>query len=103
MSDPTELDELEAGVTSGFFARLKAFVEREWGPAGETYQQAVRKAISGPLGSEEESVHRLKNIAFAQAEIQRLLQWPQERISHLKTRTAADARSGGLSRRGPGL
>lgn len=101
--DLTELDELQSGLTSGFWARLNRFALEEWGPSGERYQQAVKQAISGGLGTEVESVHRLKNITFAQAEILRLLQWPQERVAQLERLKQQHVSAQGGSRRGPGL
>lgn len=101
-TDPQEQDELESGLTSGFWGRFTAHVQQEWGPAGERYQQALKQALSGPSGSEADAVHRLKMIAFAQAELSRVLQWPSERVAQLKSVTAKAA-AGPVSRRGPGL
>lgn len=102
MTDPHEQDELESGVTSGFWGRFRDQFEREWGPAGERYQTAIRQAISGPSGGEADAVHRLKMIAFCQSEMAKLLQWPHERIAHLKHATN-QAAAGPVSRRGAGL
>ena len=103
--DVTELEELENGITSGFWERFQKHIESEWGVAGETYQSALRGAVSGTVGTEAEAVHRLKNIMFAQNAIQKLIRWPQERVNAL--RRARDTR-GAIgeqhpSRRGPGL
>ena len=103
MSNTDELIELESGLTSGFYARLQRHAMEEWGPSGQTYQQAITQAISGGLGTEAESVHRLKMIAYAQHAIARLLAWPNERAQQLRQRTEMAAREGGPSRRGPGL
>lgn len=102
MTDHAEQDELESGLTSGFWQRVTNHVQREWGVAGERYQQAIKQAISGPSGGEADAVHRLKMITFAQTEIARVLQWPSERVAQLKHRTQ-QAAAGPVSRRGPGL
>lgn len=102
MADPTELDELRDGVTSGFWQRYRDHVVREWGPTGDTYQQAVRNAIQGPLGSEAEAVQKLKVVAAVQKAMLDSLQWPEHRIAQLQagvTRRQAQ----GASRRGAGL
>lgn len=100
-TDPTELDELTNGVTSGFWLRFKAHIEREWGPAGETYQQAVRNAVAGPLGSEVEAVQRLKVVAAVQKAMLDALQWPEHRIAQMRTQQSR--RTAAPSRRGAGL
>lgn len=87
-------------MSSGFWARLRTHAEAEWGPAGRTYQDALKRALSGGLGTEAESVARLKMVAFAQEAIQRLLQWPEERISQLRAEMRKGAVVPGPSRRG---
>lgn len=103
MTDPTELDELESGLTHGMFLRLQKHAIEEWGPSGNTYLDAVKKAISGGLGTEAESVARLKMIAHTQVAIQELMEWPSRRVAVLKNMKAANEQSGGPSRRGKGL
>lgn len=103
VTDPTELDELESGLTSGFWQRFTAHVNEEWGPAGQTYQEAVKRAISGGVGTEAEAIHRLKNVAYAQAAILALLKWPHERVTSIKQSVERQRVAGGPSRRGPGL
>lgn len=102
MTDHTEQDELESGLTSGFWMRFREHCEQEWGPAGERYQAAIKQAISGPSGVEADAVHRLKMITFAQAELAKLLQWPVERVAQLKRHTK-EAAAVSVSRRGPHL
>lgn len=103
MTDPTELDELESGLTHGLFLRLQKHAVDEWGPAGKTYLDAVQKAITGGLGTEAESVARLKMIAHTQVAIQELMQWPSRRVAVLKNMKEIAEMSGGPSRRGRGL
>lgn len=100
-TDPTELQELENGLTSGFWARLVAHAAEEWGPAGGTYQHALQQALTGPVGSEVDAVQRLKCVAYAQAAIERLVRWPETRAAEL--RHARAPALPGPSRRGPGL
>lgn len=102
-SDPAELDELESLLTSGAWQRVVQHYEHEWGPGGATYQDAVKRAVSGPVGSEAEAVHRLKNVTYAQQEIARFIQWPSDRVSVLKKLKESALLAGGPSRRGPGL
>ena len=103
MTDPTELDELESLLTSGAFQRLKAHYDREWGAGGQTYQEAIKRAVQGPIGSEAEAVQRLKCVTYAQQEIARFIQWPSERVATLKKLQASAGMVAGPSRRGPGL
>ncbi len=103
MTDPTEQDELESGLTSGFWKRFTSHAEREWGASGLTYQEAIKRAVQGPVGSEAEAVQRLKVVAAQQAAIQCLLQWPRERVAHLQTVKARAGAEASPSRRGPGL
>lgn len=102
MSDPTELDELESGLTSGFWQRVKAHAEHEWGPTGETYLDAIKRAAQGPSGSEADAVHRLKVVLAIQDAMTRFVKWPEERIAMIRdhVRRKSDV---GLSRRGPGI
>jgi hypothetical protein len=101
MTDPTELDELTNGLTSGFWGRFKTHIEQEWGPSGETYQQAVRNAVAGPLGSEIEAVQRLKVVAAVQKAMLDALQWPENRVAQV--RSQQQRRTATPSRRGAGL
>lgn len=105
--DTTELEELENGLTSGFWERFCKHVEQEWGTSGATYQNAIRSAVAGPVGSEAEGMQRLKAVMFAQAAVQQLLAWPRERV-HALQRVKTTGQPGGeirigVSRRGPGL
>lgn len=102
MSDPQEQDELENGLTSGFWRRFTAFAEQEWGPAGMTYQDAIKRAVQGPVGTEADAVQRLKVVAAQQAAVQRLLAWPADRVAQLKQQAWRESAGPG-SRRGPGL
>ena len=100
MADPAELDDLENGLTSGFWARLTAYAEREWGPSGQTYQSALQRALQGGLGTEAETVARLKVVAAQQAAIQAFLQWPAARVSQIKQGVVRSRAGASQSRRG---
>ncbi|MGE0444501.1 MAG: hypothetical protein AB7P99_04680 [Vicinamibacterales bacterium] len=100
MGDVTELDELESGVTSGFWQRFRAHAAKEWGPEGKTFKQLYRRALQGNLGTEAETVHRLKVLEGQRAAIEELLAWPTERLAEIKGQVQRAGRSGGPSRRG---
>jgi hypothetical protein len=102
-ADSTELDELDSLLTSGGWGRLTAHFDSEWGLAGQSYQEAIKRAIGGPVGSEAEAVHRLKCVTFAQTEIARFMQWPAERVAQIRGQMERVVAGGGTSRRGPGL
>ena len=99
MPDATELDDLDALLTLPGWARFSAHLVAEWGPAGQRYQQAVKLAAS-KVG--DDAVHQLRGVLFAQEEIARLLMWPQERLSQLRSRGTGTALPVD-SRRGAGL
>lgn len=101
MTDPSELDELESLLTSGAWQRLVKHYEKEWGPAGESFVGALKRAVTGPVGSEAEAVQKLKCVTFAQEAIRNFLNWPEARVAQLKNRK--EVAPVGPSRRGPGL
>lgn len=99
----TELDELttlQDGLTSPFWLAFKAHADKEWGTGGVRFQQAVTQAATK---GDAESVAYLRMVVLTQQEVARLLAWPAERVSQMKTQALASM--GGLvgSRRGPGL
>lgn len=100
MTDHAEQDDLDSGVTGAFWQRFTDHARQEWGPAGERYQQAVKKALEGK--SETDAIAYLRMVVFAQSEIATLLRWPLERVSALKHATQRAVMEPG-SRRGPGL
>ena len=102
MSDPTELDELQSGVTSGFYQRLMSHIDEEWGLTGRTYEAALKNAMSGPIGTERDQWYRLKNVLWVREQMHNMLQWPHQRIAQLQQQKEAASRPSG-SRRGPGL
>lgn len=101
--DPTELAELDSLLTSGGWQRLQAHFDSEWGLAGQSYQEAIKKAIVGPVGSEADAVQRLKCVTYAQDAIARFMRWPAERVQQLRSQAERMVAGVGPSRRGPGL
>lgn len=95
MADSSEIEQLEALITSEGYHRWREHIVREWGPAGERYQQAVRTAAAK---DDATAMHHLKAVLFAQTEIEKLLLWPIERLREI--RQAATVGMGGPSRRG---
>lgn len=97
MSDPNELEQLYDGINSEFWRLFSKHVEREWGPAGLTFQVAVKNAASAPDG-----MLALQKVIATQENILAIMRWPAERIEQLKHQQ----KSGfvmSVSRRGPGL
>jgi hypothetical protein len=103
VTDPTELDELKSLLTSGAWQRVIRHYEREWGPAGDAFVEAVKRATTGPVGSEAEAVQRLKCVTYAQQEIARFITWPAERVAQMERGVRQQDAMAGPSRRGPGL
>ena len=98
MSDDArkELEELEAGLSSEFWKLLSRQMQREWGPGGVRYQQAVEQAAESP-----NAVTELQKLLHTSKEVARFLQWPHDRVSQLKAQLRPNVTS--PSRRGPGL
>lgn len=93
--DPQTLTE---GLSSPFWQWFAAHVEQEWGAAGQRYQQAVQHAAE--KADNDQAVHMLRMVIFAQKEIRTLLMAPQER---LRAAREAIPKPPSASRRGPGL
>lgn len=96
VSEPNEIEHLTDGLNSEFWRHFSENVQREWGPAGLRYQQAVQKAAQSA-----EAVVELQKVLSAQEAILNLMRWPAERLERLKHQHVANG--AGLSRRGPGL
>lgn len=98
MAENVELEALDQLVASEGWKILTAVVAKDWGNAeggGAFFADAVSKAVkvTGP-----EATDHLRQICAAQREIQRVMNWPKERIKLLKgTNGNHDAP---LSRRG---
>lgn len=99
MSEATqaERDDLEGLLQHPGWARYQQMVQREWGPSGERYQQAVELAAS--KADPDLTRDSLKVIILTHKEIKRLLALPVERVQHLTHATApvlSVSRRGGL-------
>lgn len=97
MSEPNELEHLQDGVGSEFWRLFSQHVTREWGPAGLTFQQAVKMAATAPDG-----MVALQKVIATQENMLAVMRWPSERIEFLKRQARGEAFTA-PSRRGPGL
>ena len=78
-------------VQSEGWHRFLAFVAREWGAdegGGATFVSAVQKASQ--VGDADAVTH-LRQIVFAQKQIQALLRYPSSRLEQLKLHPAIDS------------
>src|SRR5262245_14499050 len=102
MSAPTpiSLEHLSDGITSPFWEWFKGLAEREWGAAGERYQQAVQNAAQM---KDDNAVHTLRMVIFARQEIERLFRAPAEELNKQRQAKKAELLQFPPSRRGPGL
>jgi len=96
VSTPNEYEHLSDGLNSEFWKLFVEHVQREWGPSGLRYQQAVRDASHSA-----NAVVELQKVLFAQDQVHALMRWPVERIHALRHDSRATETS--ASRRGPGL
>lgn len=92
---PSEREEIEAGIASGFWALLSKHVTQEWGPSGLRYQQAVRDAAVHP-----NAIVELQKVLATQEAVLTLMRWPAERLQQLTKATpnpdGYQSRRGGL-------
>lgn len=89
----TEHEDLESGLTSGFWTRFQAHVEDEWGRVGFADKLAKIAKFDDP-----QALALVRQITVAQQEIQRVMQWPKERLQELERQKKGTAPM--LSRRG---
>lgn len=100
MSAPDiDLEGLNDGLSSPFWAWFKSYAEREWGAGGERYQLAVQTAAEK---NDPDSVAMLRMVIFAKKEIDRLMKAPDEERARLRHASGPEHVVAG-SRRGPGL
>ena len=99
MSTPNELEQLQDGLNSEFWRLFVEHKQAEWGVGGARYEMAVRTAAEK---QDEQAIRMLQMVLFARTEIERLFQWPQERVGHVRSQLR-DTVFPGPSRRGPGL
>lgn len=79
MNAVDELDVIQDGLTSPFWAWLHRYITQEWGPSGLTYQQAVRAAAASPT-----AVVELQKVLHTADAMLGLLNYPQSRANTLK-------------------
>lgn len=99
MSEPNELETLTDFVSHDGWRMFGERAQREWGPSGLRFQQAVRDAAEKKEGAAED----LRMILRLQAELLGLIQWPVDRVSQLRNQQKAASMPVSMSRRGPGL
>lgn len=92
-----DLEVLQDGLNSPFFELFCKQAQREWGPSGLRFQQAVRAAAQS-----QEAVIELQKVIAQQEAVLALIQWPAEQVGMLKQRLK-DAAHASTSRRGPGM
>lgn len=95
-TDPT-LESLADWVSSPTTEWFFTLAQREWGPSGMKYQQAVRDA-----SKDANAVVELQKVLHAQEAILSLLLRPKEILEAMKAQKRA-ALMPSTSRRGPGL
>ena len=96
--DNTERENLEALTQSDGWRAFTAHVEGEWGAGGRAFVDAVTKAADNH--SDASATAHLRQIIVAQKLIQRLMQWPDERLKTLKGSELQLAGARDWSRRG---
>lgn len=92
----TEREDLDAGLSSGFWKRFQAHVESEWGEVGFAKRLAAISKFDDPV-----ALAFVRQMMVAQQEIQKLMKWPTERAQELdrqkpKEPVLLHSRRGGL-------
>ncbi len=98
MADDQELETLNDGLVSPFWAWFTERATKEWGPSGLRYQQAVRDASQSP-----NAVIELQKVLHTQEAILSLVSAPAERLNALRQQRKVSLSMVAPSRRGPGL
>jgi hypothetical protein len=97
---PDDLTALSDGVSGPFWSLFKQHAETEWGRSGERFHAAVMKAATK---NEADGHAYLQMVLFAQTEIAKLLQWPEEMAKQARQQEQRPVQVMPGSRRGPGL
>ncbi len=79
MSALNELEIIQDGLSSPFWAWFSRYITQEWGPSGLAYQQAVEVAATKPDGMIE-----LQKVLHTSRAMRALLEYPQSRANQLK-------------------
>lgn len=83
MDNTIERESLESLTQSDGWRAFTAYVQSEWGSGGRAFVDAVTNAADNT--SDASATAHLRQIIVAQKIVQRLMQWPDERIKQLKT------------------
>lgn len=98
MDEPTR-EQLSDWITSPTTEWFFDYVQKEWGPAGLRYQQAVREASQSV-----NAVVDLQKVLYAQESLLALIRHPANVLNVKRQKAEAAARlEFASSRRGPGL
>lgn len=84
--DNTELEDLDQLVNSDGWHRFVEMVQKDWGPAGERYVNAVNATMK--VGDEITAVQQMRQVIVAQREIMAVVNAPANRIRQLKQASA---------------
>jgi hypothetical protein len=76
----TELEDLEAGLTSPFWAWLQASVQKEWGAEG--YAEKVSRVVQEP--DQTLALDKLRQLAVLRDQARWFLSLPSERVNVIK-------------------
>lgn len=82
MDNTIERENLDALTNSDGWRTFTNYVNSEWGPGGRAFTDAVTTAANGTDNAT--AMAHLQQIITAQKLIQRLMQWPEERLKTLK-------------------
>ena len=82
MDNTLERENLESLLQSDGWRTFAAHVEGEWGAGGREFIAAVTSAADNT--SDASATAHLRQIIVAQKLIQRLMQWPSERLKQLQ-------------------
>ena len=93
-----DLETLTDLVSSEGWRLFGEHAQREWGPSGLRFQQAVKAASES-----QTAVVDLQKVIHTQEAIWVLLTWPSAQVSALRDRQQAALAGPTMSRRGPGL
>lgn len=98
MSDQPTLEQLSDWLSSPTTEWFFTYAQREWGPSGLRYQQAVRNAAESAS-----AVVELQKVLYAQENILALVTYPSEQLKHQREYAKRQVMGPSASRRGPGL
>ena len=98
MTDQPNLEQLADWLHSPTTEWFFRYAEREWGPSGLKYQQAVRDASQNA-----NAVLELQKVLYTQEQLLLLMRYPVEELKRLRDGARRELIGPSASRRGPGL